>query len=97
MCTNVNDYLADLAVSCPLPADKPLWEVHILKAQNCIVFRVHHSLADGMSFMSLLIQSFFKGKSHRLTATKKKSGVTSKKNSIWELIKMAWFTLIFAV
>lgn len=95
MCTNVNDYLADLAVSSPLSMEKPLWEIHVIKAQNCVVFRVHHSLADGMSLMSLL-QSFFKGKVNSYS-TREKVGVTSKKKSFWEMIKMVWFTLIFAV
>ncbi|XP_058191088.1 wax ester synthase/diacylglycerol acyltransferase 11-like isoform X2 [Rhododendron vialii] len=50
----VNDYVADLAVSVPLSSDKPLWEVHLLKAHNCIIFRIHHALGDGISLMSIL-------------------------------------------
>ncbi|KAL9685729.1 hypothetical protein QQ045_023180 [Rhodiola kirilowii] len=96
LCDNVNDYLADLAVSCPLPTDKPLWEVHILKSHNCIVFRVHHSLADGMSFMSLL-QSLFGGISKPAANRRKSVATTTKKKSFFELIKMAWFTLIFVI
>ncbi|KAE9447154.1 hypothetical protein C3L33_20921, partial [Rhododendron williamsianum] len=37
----VNDYVADLAV-------------HMLKAHNCIIFRIHHALGDGISLMSML-------------------------------------------
>ncbi|KAL9680808.1 hypothetical protein QQ045_012587 [Rhodiola kirilowii] len=98
MSNNVNDYLADLAVSCPLPLDKPLWEVHVLPAHNCAVFRVHHSLADGMCFMSLL-QSLFNGKSHLTGIGKKPNFIatTTKRKSIWELIEMAWFTMIFVI
>ncbi|KAH9621019.1 hypothetical protein KSS87_005302 [Heliosperma pusillum] len=50
----INSYLADIAISSPMKMDKPLWELHILHAHNCIIMRVHHSIADGMSLMSLL-------------------------------------------
>ncbi|KAI8532792.1 hypothetical protein RHMOL_Rhmol11G0242400 [Rhododendron molle] len=50
----VNDYVADLTVSLPLSSDKPLWEVHLLRAHNCIIFRIHHALGDGISLMSML-------------------------------------------
>lgn len=53
----VNEYLADLAVSSPLSADKPLWEFHVLMPHNCAVFRIHHSLGDGISLMSMLLAS----------------------------------------
>lgn len=92
---DVNDYLADLAVSCPLPTDKPLWEVHILKAHNCTVFRVHHALADGMCLMSLLQSIFGDKKTNKLVMSRKKTIIPSKKKSIWELFKMAWYALIF--
>ncbi|KAH7836122.1 hypothetical protein Vadar_032934 [Vaccinium darrowii] len=49
----VNDYVADLSVSSPLSYDKPLWEVHLLIAHNCMVFRTHHALGDGISMMSM--------------------------------------------
>ncbi|KAL5705664.1 hypothetical protein ACHQM5_023939 [Ranunculus cassubicifolius] len=51
----INEYLADLSVSTPLKTDKPLWEIHVLKAQKCCVLRIHHSLGDGVSLMSLFL------------------------------------------
>ncbi|KAJ8747580.1 hypothetical protein K2173_014426 [Erythroxylum novogranatense] len=51
----VNDYLADLSVSTPLSEDKPLWELHLLLEQNCIILRIHHALGDGISLMSLFL------------------------------------------
>ncbi|KAI8532797.1 hypothetical protein RHMOL_Rhmol11G0242500 [Rhododendron molle] len=54
----VNDYVADLAVSVPLSSDKPLWEVHLLRVHNCIIFRIHHALGDGISLMSMLQEWF---------------------------------------
>ncbi|KAJ4962718.1 hypothetical protein NE237_022657 [Protea cynaroides] len=55
--TVVNDYLADLAVSSPMNTDKPLWELHVLRARKCFVLRIHHALGDGISLMSLFISS----------------------------------------
>ncbi|KAE8667449.1 O-acyltransferase family protein [Hibiscus syriacus] len=53
----VNQYVADLTVSCPLSMDKPLWELHVLMAHKCAVFRIHHALGDGISLMSMLMAS----------------------------------------
>ncbi|KAI8532791.1 hypothetical protein RHMOL_Rhmol11G0241900 [Rhododendron molle] len=52
----VNDHVADLSVSSPLSPDKPLWEAHLLRAYNCIIFRIHHTLGDGISLMSMLLE-----------------------------------------
>jgi diacylglycerol O-acyltransferase len=41
----------------PLPADRPLWQaalVHGAEGGSALVMRVHHSLADGISLMSLI-------------------------------------------
>ncbi|GLU03226.1 hypothetical protein SLE2022_204340 [Rubroshorea leprosula] len=51
----VNQYVADLSVSTPLSADKPLWELHLLMVHRCAVFRIHHALGDGVSLMSILL------------------------------------------
>ncbi|KAK5803557.1 hypothetical protein PVK06_031205 [Gossypium arboreum] len=51
----VNQYVADLSVGSPLSMDKPFWELHLLKAHNCVVFRIHHALGDGFSLMSMLM------------------------------------------
>ncbi|KAI3873886.1 hypothetical protein MKW98_001535 [Papaver atlanticum] len=56
----VNGYLADLSVSSPLSIDKPLWELHVLKDQNCLVLRVNHAIGDGVSVMSLFLTMFRK-------------------------------------
>ncbi|RZC67329.1 hypothetical protein C5167_011035 [Papaver somniferum] len=53
--TLVNSYLADLSVSTPLDISKPLWELHLLKEQKCVILRVHHALGDGISLMSLFL------------------------------------------
>ncbi|CAN6544338.1 unnamed protein product [Malus baccata var. baccata] len=60
--TAVNAYLADLSTTSAgilgTDVDKPLWELHLLMAHNCGVFRIHHALGDGMSLMSLFLASF---------------------------------------
>ncbi|XP_074585328.1 wax ester synthase/diacylglycerol acyltransferase 11-like [Curcuma longa] len=55
----VEDYVASLT-SAPMDASRPLWELHILNfpvsnAAAVAVLRLHHSLGDGISLMSLLL------------------------------------------
>ena len=55
----VEDYISNLS-SIPLDLSKPLWEMHILNvktldAEAIAVFRIHHSLGDGASLISLLL------------------------------------------
>ncbi|CAH1449212.1 unnamed protein product [Lactuca virosa] len=55
----IEDYISNLTVSC-IDNLKPLWDVHILNtrtsdAQGTCIFRAHHSLGDGLSFMSMLL------------------------------------------
>eukprot|EP01018_Ginkgo_biloba_P023429 Gb_16734 [translate_table: standard] len=56
----VENYTAKLATAKPLDPSKPLWEMHFLnvkseEAASSAVLRVHHSLGDGVSLMSLLL------------------------------------------
>uniref|UniRef100_A0A7N0ZR01 Diacylglycerol O-acyltransferase n=1 Tax=Kalanchoe fedtschenkoi TaxID=63787 RepID=A0A7N0ZR01_KALFE len=99
---DVNDYLADLAVSCPLPTNKPLWEIHVLPAHSyTIIIRTHHALADGLSMMSLL-QSFGCTKSQPAENVKRKptNAMNDEKKLpiiVWDFFNMIWFTFIYAV
>ncbi|KAM0913643.1 hypothetical protein ACQ4PT_012062 [Festuca glaucescens] len=57
----VEDYAASL-VTLPMDASRPLWEFHFLdfptsEATSTVVLRVHHSLGDGMSLMTLVFAS----------------------------------------
>uniref|UniRef100_A0ACD5W803 Uncharacterized protein n=1 Tax=Avena sativa TaxID=4498 RepID=A0ACD5W803_AVESA len=57
----VEDYVAALSTS-PMDRSRPLWEFHLLDfptsdATSTVVIRVHHSLADGMSLLTLLMAS----------------------------------------
>lgn len=59
----VEDYVSSLSVAPALGSSetaKPLWELHLLnlptsEAEATAVFRIHHSLGDGSSLMSLLL------------------------------------------
>ncbi|EPS66785.1 hypothetical protein M569_07991, partial [Genlisea aurea] len=44
----------------PMDVSKPLWEIHILNVNTAnsastVIFRVHHSLGDGVSLMSIIL------------------------------------------
>ncbi|GAB2227749.1 hypothetical protein Droror1_Dr00009576 [Drosera rotundifolia] len=95
----VNAYIADIAVSTPLRRDKPLWDLHLLIGLDCLVLRVHHSIGDGESLMSLLSLCF---------GTKSVDGDGAKENvhdrkrasrnrGLWSWIKSLCFTLVFSV
>ncbi|XP_020579045.1 O-acyltransferase WSD1-like [Phalaenopsis equestris] len=55
----VEDYIAGLSHS-RLDTSRPLWEIHVLairtsEAASVAIFRIHHSLGDGVSLMSLFL------------------------------------------
>ncbi|KAL9250228.1 Wax ester synthase/diacylglycerol acyltransferase 11-like protein [Drosera capensis] len=55
----VEDYASNLSQT-PIDVSKPLWEFHILNikisnADAVGVFKIHHSLGDGMSLVSLIL------------------------------------------
>jgi hypothetical protein len=57
----VEDYLASLS-TLPMDRRRPPWEFHILdvptsEAASTAVLRLHHSIGDGMSIMTLLMAS----------------------------------------
>ncbi len=46
------------AMARPLPADRPLWQVHLAErfgAGSALVWRVHHALADGAALVRVLL------------------------------------------
>ncbi|XP_022745995.1 O-acyltransferase WSD1-like isoform X2 [Durio zibethinus] len=102
----VNQYVADLSVSSPLSTDKPLWELHILMAHKCTVFRIHHALGDGISLLSMLMASCRRADDAdalpRLAPEKTPEFKGGKGRDwfwlfivIWGFLKMVWFTLMF--
>lgn len=97
-----NRYVADLSVSTPLSTDKPLWEVHLLMAHRCLVFRCHHALGDGITLMSI-----FMGCCRRIDDPEAPPSMVPKRNSgpkggkwwerAWLIFVMIWFSLVFAM
>lgn len=55
----VEDYISNFTKT-PLDLSKPLWELHLLNiktsdAESIGIFRIHHSIGDGASLISLLL------------------------------------------
>ncbi|MCL7038659.1 hypothetical protein MKW94_030812 [Papaver nudicaule] len=100
----VNGYLADLTVSSPLSTDKPLWELHILKDQNCVVLRIHHALGDGVSLMSLILAMCRKVDHPDQLPTIPKNNTQSTSSSrismwemIWRLVMTIWLSFVYGM
>ncbi|KAI3897418.1 hypothetical protein MKX03_025436 [Papaver bracteatum] len=97
----VNGYLADLTVSSPLSIDKPLWELHVLKDQNCLVFRVNHALGDGVSIMSLILAMCRKvDHPDELPSIPKHNPKSSRINMcemLWRLVMKIWLTIVYVM
>ncbi|CAI9260070.1 unnamed protein product [Lactuca saligna] len=97
----VNDYIADLTVSSPLSTDKPLWEVHILPAHKCVVLRLHHSLGDGVSLLSLMltmcrkVSDADKMPTIELPPSSRSHRREGGGERLWKWLKMICFTLIY--
>ncbi|XP_057762412.1 wax ester synthase/diacylglycerol acyltransferase 11-like [Arachis stenosperma] len=100
----VNSYLADLSTE-GLSMEKPLWELHILMAHNCAIFRIHHSLGDGISLMSMLLACCRKlHDPHSVPTIASSSSSSSSRsrnttwpNILWNLAVTLWFCLVFAL
>ncbi|XP_031126991.1 O-acyltransferase WSD1-like [Ipomoea triloba] len=100
----VNDFLADLAVSSPLDSDKPLWEFHLLVAHNCAVLRLHHSLGDGVSLMSMFLSCCRRVDDPDLPPVIAGLGTSSdyrrrgKRNwSVMRFLKVLWYTAVYVL
>ncbi|KAL1819642.1 hypothetical protein DCAR_0415945 [Daucus carota subsp. sativus] len=55
----VEDYVSDLSKT-NIPNTKPLWDIHLLNvktsdAEAFLIYRIHHSIGDGMSLMALIL------------------------------------------
>uniref|UniRef100_A0A0V0HW84 diacylglycerol O-acyltransferase n=1 Tax=Solanum chacoense TaxID=4108 RepID=A0A0V0HW84_SOLCH len=58
----VEDYISNLSTT-DVDMSKPLWDFHILNvktshAEATSVFRIHHSIGDGVALMSFLLSCF---------------------------------------
>ncbi|XP_057991466.1 wax ester synthase/diacylglycerol acyltransferase 11-like isoform X2 [Hevea brasiliensis] len=101
----VNDYIADLSSSSPLGCDKPLWEIHMMMKQKCAIFRIHHSLGDGISLMSMLLAICRKAEDPAAVPTLATGGRrdwSGGKGKDWRgalmgVLKMVLFNLVFCL
>lgn len=105
----INDYLSDIAVSTPLSTDKPLWEIHVLMAHKCAVFRVHHALGDGISLVKLLLTCCRRADDPNalpVMVSKEEDlknenrynelrAMRKKSRTVWGILKLLWLTFIF--
>lgn len=105
----INSYLADIAISPPMSYDKPLWEIHIMHEHRCMVLRVHHAVADGVSLMSLLwtmgksspierVHDDYHHHHHDHVCKKRRSfQMMGCLRDLWQKLMHIWFSLIFVL
>ncbi|KAL3722362.1 hypothetical protein ACJRO7_034697 [Eucalyptus globulus] len=103
----VNEYLIDLSTDLPgfLGDDKPLWDVHLLMAQRCMVFRIHHALGDGISLMSMFLALCRRVDDpealptiHPPSSAKMRRGGSGEWwKAVMRVLGVVWFTLVFVV
>ncbi|ONK69157.1 uncharacterized protein A4U43_C05F19940 [Asparagus officinalis] len=110
----VEDYASSLTTTS-LPHSQPLWDFHIInmrtsEAEAVAILRIHHSLGDGVSLMSLLLACTRKT-SHpdslpSLPGAKRQretnsdvsgTGVWGLILRIWAMLVLMWNTLVDAV
>ncbi|CAN7100633.1 unnamed protein product [Brassica rapa subsp. narinosa] len=102
----LESYVSDLT-TIPLDTSKPLWEVHLLDlktsdAQNVVVLKIHHSVGDGMSLMSLVHACTRKTSNHEeLPSLPNENRLSSKSMAgysrlIW-MVMLVWNTLCDAL
>lgn len=96
----VEDYISHMTTT-PLDLSKPLWELHLLNVKTSYaealgVFRIHHSLGDGASLMSLLLACTRKTSDPEALPTVptiKRAGA-SHSSRFWWLLLAIWSALL---
>lgn len=98
----VEDYISSLTNSGLDPA-KPLWELHILNvktsdANALAVLKIHHSIGDGISLISLLLACTRKASDLEAMPSFPKIKRATSSNSIgfWGLLFTIWTTIVMA-
>ncbi|KAF3522049.1 hypothetical protein F2Q69_00048394 [Brassica cretica] len=95
----LEDYTSRIA-NIPMDMSKPLWELHLLNiktsnAESVLLAKIHHSVGDGMSLMSLLLAC--SRKTSDPSALISNSPATKKPVksmiSAWWLIAGLWFMI----
>ncbi|XP_074352801.1 wax ester synthase/diacylglycerol acyltransferase 11-like [Apium graveolens] len=103
----VEDYISDLHKT-KMDYSKPLWELHILNiktsgASGVVVFKVHHSIGDGISLMSSLLACTRQSSNPMMlptlpTSSRVRSHSSSKPKGLWctfwTMISMVFNTFV---
>ncbi|KAI4989266.1 hypothetical protein ZWY2020_036583 [Hordeum vulgare] len=109
----VEDYMASLP-ALPMDRSRPLWEFHFLdfptsEATSTVVIRVHHSMGDGMTLITLLLASARSAADPtRLPAMPEQpartgaiyappprsAGVLAFVSWVWSYLVLAWNTMV---
>ncbi|XP_019229798.1 PREDICTED: O-acyltransferase WSD1-like isoform X2 [Nicotiana attenuata] len=94
----VENYIHNLSKTT-LDKSKPLWDLHLLNvktsdAEAVGVFRIHHSLGDGTSLISLLLactrQTAHPDKIPTIPGNKKRPINSSDSKGLWPYVAKAW-------
>ncbi|XP_010537089.1 PREDICTED: O-acyltransferase WSD1 isoform X2 [Tarenaya hassleriana] len=97
----LEDYISNLT-TLPMDMSKPLWEIHLFNlktsdAESVGVLKIHHSLGDGMSLMSLFLACTRKTSNPEALPTiaskKKRIGPSPSLNSIFRFFVRVWFMI----
>ena len=103
----VENYISNLTTT-PMDLSKPLWELHLLNiktsdAEAVGVFRIHHSMGDGASLISLLLACTRKTSDPEALPSvpgQKRVGSTNSGRfwwfllAIWSVLRLIWNTLV---
>ncbi|KAH9330018.1 hypothetical protein KI387_002126, partial [Taxus chinensis] len=108
----VENFAAKLATAPPMDASRPLWQVHLLnvkseEAASSLIMRVHHSLGDGMSLMSLLLACTRKAgdpdslptiprqtRSSKFSGPNNRGGLPWILRALFTLFLIIWYTVV---
>lgn len=110
----IEDYVSSLSTK-PLPRSQPLWDLHIInmrttEAEAVAILRIHHSIGDGVSLMSLLLACTRKtsnpesvpslpgsGRRVELGSSSSRSRLLALLLWIWAMFVLAWHTCVDVV
>lgn len=93
----VEDYASNLSTTT-ISKSMPLWDVHLLnvqtsEAQSTCIIRVHHSLGDGISLMSLLLSCTRKASDAEALPsipTIKRGNPSNNSGGFWQFLLKLW-------
>ncbi|XP_057987446.1 wax ester synthase/diacylglycerol acyltransferase 4-like isoform X2 [Hevea brasiliensis] len=99
----VEDYASNLSKTT-ISKSIPLWDVHLLnvktsEAESTVIFRIHHSLGDGISLMSLLLSCSRKASDPEalpnIPTIKRRNPSYPGRLTSWQfLLKLWWLVLL---